>query len=51
MELPEVNVDVNDNGDVISISYTICKEYYIDDDEGREELKKFIGKVKELVVK
>ena len=47
-ELPEINVDVNDNGDVISIS---CKEYYVDDDEGREELKKFTGKVKELVVK
>ena len=43
-ELPEINVDVNDNGDVISIS---CKEYYVDDDEGREELKKFTGKVKE----
>ena len=34
------------------ISCKICKEYYVDDDdEGREELKKFTGKVKELVVK
>ena len=50
-ELPEINVDVNDDGDVISKSCKICKEYYVDDDEGREELKKFTGKVKELVVK
>ena len=45
-ELPEINVDVNDDGDVISISCKICKEYYEDDDEGREELKKFTGKVR-----
>ena len=32
------------------ISCKICKEYYVDHDEGREELK-FTGKVKELVVK
>ena len=50
-ELPEINVDVNDDGNVISVSCKICKEYYGDDDEGREELKKFTGKVKELVVK
>ena len=47
-KLPEINVHVNDNGDVISIS---CKEYYMDDDESREELKKFTRKVKELAVK
>ena len=34
MGLPEVNVDVNDGEDVISISCKICKEYYVDDDEG-----------------
>ena len=50
-ELPQINVDVNDDGDVISISCKSCKEYYVDDDEGREELKKFTGKVKELVAK
>ena len=50
-ELPEINLDVNDDRYVISIGYNICKEYYVDDDEGREELKKFTRKVKELVVK
>ena len=50
-ELPQINVDVNDDGDVISISCKSCKKYYVDDDEGREELKKFTRKVKELVVK
>ena len=34
MGLPEVNVDVNDSGDIISIICKICKEYYMDDDEG-----------------
>ena len=46
-ELPEINVDVNDDGDVISISCKICKEYYVDDGESREELKKVTRKVKD----
>ena len=50
-ELPEIHVDVNDNGDVVSISCKICKEYYVHDEAGREELEKFTRKVKELVVK
>ena len=50
-ELPEINLAVTDNGDAISISCKTCKEYYVDDNEGKEESKKFTGKVIELVVK
>ena len=31
-ELPEINLDVNDDGDVISVSCKICNGYYVDHD-------------------
>ena len=48
-ELHKISLNVNEDGDVLIIRCKICKEYYVDN-EGREELKKFTGKVKELVV-
>ena len=50
-ELPEINLDVSDDGDVILVSCKICKGYYVDDDGGREELIKFTGKMKKLIAK
>ena len=50
-ELPKTSLNANDDGNVILISCKNCKEYYVDDGEGREELNKFTGRVKDLVVK
>ena len=50
-ELPEINLDVNDDGDVISVSCKICNGYYVDHDGSGEELIKFTGKKKKLIAK
>ena len=45
-KLPQINVDEKNDGDVVSISCKMCKEYHVNDDEGREKLTRFTGKVK-----